>query len=276
MRIIAGEFRHRKLFTPRDAETTRPIPDRVKESLFSLLRGHFEGAQVLDCFSGTGSIGLEAISRGAAFVLFVEKDKNAAAILERNIEMLGCGDRCEVLKGDALGSAMLARCPRPLDLAFFDPPYPMIRDGAGWDRVRGQVSRVVALLADTGYACVRTPQPFMLKAAEATPAATEEPLARGRKPGRDKRRERLGRKLREQEWVLDEINVDEIESQTAADEAELIELEGDGAARTTGQPGPLRAPADLAIAGALGPETHKYGSTAVHLYMRARAAAPAA
>lgn len=266
MRIIAGEFRHRKLHTPKDAETTRPIPDRVKESLFSLLRGHFEGAQVLDCFSGTGSIGLEAISRGAAFVLFVEKDKNAAAILERNIESLGCGDRCEVLKGDALGSAMLARCPRPLNLAFFDPPYPMIRDAAGWDRVRGQVSRVVALLTDTGYACVRTPQPFMLGAVQQ--AQPEE--IHGHPRRRDKHRERLGRKLREQEWVLDEIDVDAIEAQTAADVEELVALEGASAGGPAPQAGAVRTPADLAIAGAVGPETHKYGSTAVHLYMRAR------
>lgn len=267
MRIIAGEFRHRKLHTPKDAETTRPIPDRVKESLFSLLRGHFEGAQVLDCFSGTGSIGLEAISRGAAFVLFVEKDKNAAAILERNIESLGCGDRCEVLKGDALGSAMLARCPRPLNLAFFDPPYPMIRDAAGWERVRGQVSRVVSLLTDTGYACVRTPQPFMLGA----PAQQEQLVeAPGHPRRRDKHRERLGRKLREQEWVLDEIDVDAIESQAAADEEELVALEGGKGGGPAPQAGAIRTPADLSIAGAIGPETHKYGSTAVHLYMRAR------
>lgn len=267
MRIIAGEFRHRKLHTPRDAETTRPIPDRVKESLFSLLRGHFEGAQILDCFSGTGSIGLEAISRGAAFVLFVEKDKNAAAILERNIDMLGCGDRCEVLKGDALGSAMLARCPRPLNLAFFDPPYPMIRDAAGWDRVRGQVSRVVSLLTDTGYACVRTPQPFMLGAQQQEDQLPEAP---GHPRRRDKHRERLGRKLREQEWVLDEIDVEAIESQAAADQEELIQLDVNAAARSTTQAGALRTPADLIIAGAIGPETHKYGSTAVHLYMRDR------
>lgn len=265
MRIIAGEFRHRKLHTPRDDLTTRPIPDRVKESLFSILRGHCEGAQVLDCFAGTGSIGLEALSRGAAFVLFVEKDKNAAAILERNIEMLGCADRCEVLKGDALGAAVPARCPRPLDLAFFDPPYPLVRDAAGWDRVRGQVARIVSLLTDTGYACLRTPQPFMLGAAP--PDRPEEP--RGRPRRRDKRRERLGRKLREQEWVLDEIDVDAIESQTAADEEELIELELDPAPRAQDE-APPRAPADLAIPGAIGPETHKYGGTAVHLYMRNR------
>jgi 16S rRNA G966 N2-methylase RsmD len=270
MRIIAGEFRHRKLLTPRDDQTTRPIPDRVKESLFSILRGHFEGAQVLDCFAGTGSIGLEAISRGAAFVLFVEKDKNAAAILERNIDMLGCGDRCEVLHGDALGAAVLARCPRPLDLAFFDPPYPLIRDAPGWDRVRGQVSRTVALLTESGYASVRTPRPFTLDPASAPPAVPEPAPVRGR--GRDKRRERLGRKLREQEWVLDEIDVDEIQARTAADEAELIGSERASLSGAAGQPARSRTPADLSIPGALGPETHSYGSTAVHLYMRARGA----
>src|SRR5215475_7819068 len=103
MRIIAGEFRSRRLLTPKDDAVTRPIPDRVKESLFGLLRGHCEGAQVFDGFAGTGALGLEAISRGAGRCVFVEKDKGAAELLRRNIEALGAGDRCELILGDALG-----------------------------------------------------------------------------------------------------------------------------------------------------------------------------
>lgn len=259
MRIIAGEFRHRKLISPKDASTTRPIPDRVKESLFSILRGHFDGARILDAFAGSGSIGLEALSRGASFVLFVERDKAAANLLERNIEMLGCGDRCEVLRADAVGPATLARCPRPLDLAFFDPPYPLVQDPAGWDRVRGQVSRVAALLTPTGFVTVRTPWPFL----QETPEAELPPEAHREARKLHDRRERIGRKLREQEWVLDEIDEEEIEAETLDDEAELEEIEG--ALETVKRE---RKPGDLAIAGAVGPETHAYGSTAVHLYMR--------
>ena len=75
MRIIAGEFKKRKLQGPPDDTTTRPIPDMVKEALFNILRGHPEDGAVLDCFAGTGSIGLEALSRGAPRCVFVERDK---------------------------------------------------------------------------------------------------------------------------------------------------------------------------------------------------------
>ena len=258
MRIISGEFRHRRLISPKDASTTRPIPDRVKESLFSILRGHFEGARVLDAFAGSGSIGLEALSRGASFVLFIERDKEAANLLERNIDLLGCGDRCEVLRADAVGPATLARCPRPLDLAFFDPPYPLVQDPAGWDRVRGQVSRVAELLTASGFIAVRTPWPFR----QTIPDPETPEVQRESRKLRD-RKERMGRKLREQEWVLDDIDPDEIEAETLEDEAELEELEDAAAAIK-----PQRQLGDLVIAGARGPETHEYGSTAVHLYMK--------
>src|ERR1044071_3842661 len=121
MRIIAGEFRSRRVLTPPDDSTTRPIPDRVKVSLFGLLRGHCEGANVFDGFAGTGAIGLEAISRGAARCVFVEKDRDAAAMLRQNIDSLGAAERSELIIGDALGPGALARVPRPLTLAFLDP-----------------------------------------------------------------------------------------------------------------------------------------------------------
>ena len=154
MRIIAGQFRSRKLLSPPAGSTTRPIPDRVKESLFGILRGNTEGAAVLDVFAGTGAIGLEAVSRGAERCVFVERDRRVAEMLKANIETLGCGDRCEVVVGDALGLSVLARSPRPVDLIFFDPPYPMVEDampGGGWDRVRGQFSRLIDLLSDHGF-----------------------------------------------------------------------------------------------------------------------------
>jgi hypothetical protein len=164
-----------------------------------------------------------------------------------------------VLRADAVGPATLARCPRPLDLAFFDPPYPLVEDPAGWDRVRGQIARVADLLTPTGFVMVRTPWPFRQSLPETIP--TPESAREGRK-FKD-RKERIGRKLREQEWVLSEIDPEEIEARTLEDEAELEEVEGEEAAAAA-----QRALGDLTIHGAAGPETHIYGSTAVHLYMR--------
>jgi len=169
MRIIGGEFRKRRLQGPPDSTVTRPISDMVKESLFNLLRGHPEDGAVLDCFAGTGSIGLEALSRGSPRCVFVERDRKIAEILRANIEACGAGDQAEVVVGDALGPGALSRCPRPVHLVFFDPPYAMVRNAASWVRVKEQFSRAIALLDDTGYAVLRTPWPFFHAQEEAVP-----------------------------------------------------------------------------------------------------------
>jgi 16S rRNA (guanine966-N2)-methyltransferase len=160
MRIIAGKYRSRRLLTPKDAITTRPIPDRVKESVFGLLRGHFEGSAVLDCFAGTGAIGLEALSRGAEHVVMVERDRKIADLLRRNIESLGVEDQAELVIGDALGPAALARCPKPVHLIFFDPPYPLVLDSTTWPRIVKALERLSTHLTNTGYIILRTPSPM--------------------------------------------------------------------------------------------------------------------
>lgn len=160
MRIIGGEFRSRRLNTPPDASTTRPIPDRVRESVFNLLRGNFDGARVVDAFAGTGVFGLEAISRGAIECVFIERDRKVADILRRNVRALGVEDRSEVFEADALGAGAVARCPRPVDLVFLDPPYPLMGDPLGWSRVRAQTERFIEHLADEGFCLLRTPWPF--------------------------------------------------------------------------------------------------------------------
>ena len=167
MRIISGEFRRRVLISPKDAETTRPMPDRVKESLFSILRGHCEGATIFDGFAGTGSIGLEALSRGAKRCLFIERDKTIANLLRDNIALLGCEDRSLVIQGDALGSAALASAPRPLTLAFLDPPYPLVQEPLGFKRVMAQVAALVELLTPDGFVILRTPWPLQHEEAPA-------------------------------------------------------------------------------------------------------------
>jgi 16S rRNA (guanine966-N2)-methyltransferase len=147
MHILSGEFRRRKLETPKGAETTRPMPTRIRESIYSILRGHVEGHNILDCFAGSGSMGLEAISQGAARCVFVERDRAIAALINRNIESLGVEDRCEVALGDALGASALTRAPRPIHLLFFDPPYKLVIDPTSRKRVFRQLSRLIQLLA---------------------------------------------------------------------------------------------------------------------------------
>ncbi|MFA6046161.1 MAG: RsmD family RNA methyltransferase, partial [Phycisphaerales bacterium] len=178
---------------------TRPIPDRVKESVFSLLRGHYEGASVFDAFAGTGAIGLEALSRGAARVVFVERDKAVAEVLMSNIEMLGVGDRAELVTGDALGAGALARAPRPLTMAFFDPPYPLMRDPLGFKRIMAQVSAIVDRIEPKCFVVLRTPWPLFIEPGEAEPAAPDRKKGGEKKP----RKEDWKRQLRDAQMGLD-------------------------------------------------------------------------
>ncbi|MDV3456433.1 16S rRNA (guanine(966)-N(2))-methyltransferase RsmD [Sphingomonas sp. HF-S4] len=121
MRIIAGEWRGRPLVAPK-GDTTRPTADRTREALFSMLAsriGSFEELAVADLFAGSGALGLEALSRGAASCLFVEHDKAALDALKANIAKLGAkGAEVRVTSALALGPAV-----KPLDLIVMDPPY---------------------------------------------------------------------------------------------------------------------------------------------------------
>jgi 16S rRNA (guanine966-N2)-methyltransferase len=119
MRIIAGAWRGRPILAPA-GQSTRPTSDRTREALFSMLAsriGSFEGLRVADLFAGSGALGLEALSRGAAHCIFVETDRAAIDAIRRNLAALGA-------EGDILSTpAEHARVPGPLDLAFLDPPY---------------------------------------------------------------------------------------------------------------------------------------------------------
>ena len=107
LHVLAGEFKSRILKTPTDDAITRPMGSRTKEGLFNVLRGWFEGARVLDLFAGVGTLGLEAVSRGAIKVFMVEKDRKIFALLRDNIESLGCGERAIAVQADALGEAAI-------------------------------------------------------------------------------------------------------------------------------------------------------------------------
>lgn len=131
MRIISGELRHRRILSP-PGLTTRPIPDRVKLALFNILTGRMEQATVLDLYCGTGSMGLEALSRGAKLCAFAESDRVVLGLLRQNIQTFGLGDRSRVWAGDIMDclGGWLAELPGEIDVAFVDPPY---TDSAGWD-----------------------------------------------------------------------------------------------------------------------------------------------
>ena len=127
MRIIAGEFRGRRLSVPKGLGT-RPTPDRVRESLFQILGERVPGARVAELFAGTGSLGLESLSRGAAFAVFTERDRNALACLKANVEALGVADRCRILARSAFELPRAVREDPPFDLVFSDPPFRFFDD----------------------------------------------------------------------------------------------------------------------------------------------------
>ncbi|MCA9292635.1 MAG: RsmD family RNA methyltransferase [Phycisphaerales bacterium] len=201
IRIIAGDYRRRTLATPKGQDVVRPLPDRVRTSIFNMLVGHLEGQPVFDAFAGVGSFGLEAASRGAQPVVMVERDREIGRLLEQNAQTVGAGERVQIVKGDALGLAALAQCPAPVHVAFFDPPYPMMEDAAQRGRIMAQFANVVERLDADGFAIIRSPWPFLVRDEEG---------------------------VRTQEAI------------------------------------------DLHVPGAEGPETHVYGSTAVHWYVRAK------
>jgi len=130
MRIIAGSKRGMKLFSPED-DASRPVLDRVKESVFNVLYKYNmpEGKVVADLFCGVGSFGLEALSRGAEFVTFVEKDHKIAAVLKQNITKADFASRSKVVIADAFkAGAPLAGQEDKYDLVFVDPPYKLTED----------------------------------------------------------------------------------------------------------------------------------------------------
>ena len=144
-RIIAGAARGRRLVVP--PRGTRPTTDRVRESLFNILttRIDFRGISALDLYAGSGALGLEALSRGAASALFVESDQRVAAVLTRNIETVGLPGA--TVRRGAVAAVLSADARAPVDLVFADPPY---------DLPPAEVQAVLAALSGRGWAGVGT------------------------------------------------------------------------------------------------------------------------
>ena len=119
MRVITGTARGRRLKEPQGMDI-RPTTDKVKESMFSILQFDIEGRRVLDLFGGTGQLGIEALSRGASEVVFVDKSAAALKLIRENLELCGLSDRARVRNGDSLA---YLRSGEKFDLIFLDPPY---------------------------------------------------------------------------------------------------------------------------------------------------------
>jgi 16S rRNA (guanine(966)-N(2))-methyltransferase RsmD len=123
MRVIAGEFRSRKLKALPGVDT-RPTPDRLRETLFNILAPRIEGVTFLDAYAGTGAVGIEALSRGAERAIFVEKNRAAVEVIHDNLRSLGLQDRAEVYTGKSIW--VLDRL--AADIAFLDPPYDLRKE----------------------------------------------------------------------------------------------------------------------------------------------------
>ena len=160
MRIIAGSKKGMKLFSPQ-TQSSRPITDRVKESLFSVLYKYDlpGGAIVADLFCGVGSLGLEALSRGAAFVSFVERDPKVVSTLKRNIEKAGFVEESKVIRADAFKiGAPIGSNGHKYDLVFVDPPYAETADISERSPLGHLLNVLQSQVMDQGVAAVRAHQ----------------------------------------------------------------------------------------------------------------------
>lgn len=120
MRVISGSARGRRL-TPLEGDDVRPTTDRVKEAVFSIIQFHIEGRSFLDLFAGSGQMGIEALSRGAAKAVFVDQSRRSVSIVKKNLSAVGFESRAQLVNSDSL--SYLKICREQFDLAFLDPPY---------------------------------------------------------------------------------------------------------------------------------------------------------
>lgn len=144
MRVVAGEARGRRLAAP-EGLSTRPTSDRVREAIFNSLHslGAVEDASVVDLFAGSGALGIEALSRGAASVTFVDNDRHALDVVRSNLAATGMADRASVVQADA-ASWLTGAGRGHVDLALLDPPY--ATEDAAWLEILGRLDASIAVL----------------------------------------------------------------------------------------------------------------------------------
>jgi 16S rRNA (guanine(966)-N(2))-methyltransferase RsmD len=153
---------------PKGTETTRPITDRVKQSLFDRLtvRGMLDEGYAVDLFAGSGSIGIEALSRGIDHCTFVERHRGVRMVLEQNINSLGLKEYASVLGSDVMSGAWLSLLPhRPVQLVFCDPPYAMTSDADDMERVMALIERIAPIVSPGGVLVLRTDEHAVPRAA---------------------------------------------------------------------------------------------------------------
>jgi 16S rRNA (guanine966-N2)-methyltransferase len=141
MRIIAGEFRSRRLKSIPGA-ATRPTPDRLRETLFDILGPRIAGATFLDAYAGTGAVGIEALSRGAAHAIFLERHRAALEAIRQNLASLGLEPRATVVAGTVL----LTLPKQHADIVFLDPPYELEREYAAVLELLGKAPPNIAVV----------------------------------------------------------------------------------------------------------------------------------
>jgi 16S rRNA (guanine(966)-N(2))-methyltransferase RsmD len=159
VRILAGQFKGRTLLSPPAAAATRPITSAAKKSLFDILAPVLAEAAVADLYCGTGTLGLEALSRGARRCWFADRDRRVLDRLHRNIRTLALEDRCTVWSGDVLArlAGWLATLDGPIDVAFVDPPYADARRWSWPPVVDCLFAPLAQHLAADGLVVLRTP-----------------------------------------------------------------------------------------------------------------------
>lgn len=157
MYILAGQFKGRQLLSPEGKGTTRPITGHVKKSLFAMLGEMLTGQTVLDLYCGTGTMGLESISRGAKRCYFADRDPFALSQLSQNIKTLGVADKCVTWNGDIEAglATWVSQVSDPIDVAFVDPPYATAREW-DWNAAGEKIFAPLApRLADDGVVVLR-------------------------------------------------------------------------------------------------------------------------
>jgi 16S rRNA (guanine(966)-N(2))-methyltransferase RsmD len=122
VRIVAGALRGRTIDGPK-WDGLRPTSDSLRETLFNVIGPRVLGVRILDAFAGTGAVGIEAVSRGAARATFIERDPRAIALIDANVAKLGIEDACAILRGDFMANLAVAGKAEQFDLVFLDPPY---------------------------------------------------------------------------------------------------------------------------------------------------------
>jgi 16S rRNA (guanine966-N2)-methyltransferase len=153
---------------------TRPMLDRVKEALCSTLQQRFDGARVLDLYAGTGSLGLEALSRGASAVRLIERNPKALEVLRGNAQALGVDKRVEIVRGDALDPSLWTVGGGAPELVFFDSPYPLLENGPQRRKLFDAMHMLVTERMQAGVLVFHSPRRVVLASEFGAGIAIEE------------------------------------------------------------------------------------------------------